>query len=421
MLKSKILPVLSGLILSCTLVFGQTDYKPGYIIGNNNDTIRGYINLRPNNINCKECDFTTDKTAPARTYYPGNIKAYRVEDSKYYVSREVSVDTVPAKFFLEYLVDGIVDLFYLKLGEEDYYFLEKNGEMYRLSNEAKTVKYTPSSSTEAMRYGAEETFVQHSNQYIGMLSIAFADCADLKKEINQTAFGYNQLIKVTRDYHNKMCSDYQCIDYSKSTKGKVYFEPYAGVIYSRLGLLTSKQYVNNTNYLVGFNIRLLPVKSHYLWNLIVGVNYSRNSLEKKFYHDLKSSDYINPVLIKADYSILRIPISIEYTFPTGKLRPFVMATYTNSFLLNETSQVRPVYEYPNGGTSDIGVPYDDEIETFDYGLGGGFGLKYSNGDNGYGFLKCEYEYRLSYVSSNQMSDNLNANSIIFSVGYGFRV
>jgi len=465
MIKKTIFPVISGLFLSCALAFGQVDYEPGYIVKNNNDTLWGFINLKANNVNCKKCEFTTDKSVPARTYYPGDIQVYKIENNKYYVSKEVTLDSVPVKLFLEYLVDGIADLFYVRLDEEDYYFLEKGGEMYRLSNEAKTVHYTANSTAEARRYGEGGTFVQHSNQYIGMLSIAFSDCPDLKNEINKTGFNYKQLIKLTKDYHNKMCSgsgliDYTksqqsvadskpresssesasagnskpqgseakdkpvensgsaCISYSKSANGKVFLEPYLGIIYSRLGLLTSKQYDNNTNYIAGLNLRLLPARSHYLWNLLLGVNFSQNSIEKKFYHNL--DDYINPVLIHADYSLLRIPISIEYTFPTGKLRPFIMATYTNSFLLNATSEARPVYEYP-GGTSTIGAPYDEEIETIDFGVGGGFGLKYSNGDKGYGFLKCEYEYRLSYASFNAVTDNLNAHSIIFAVGYGFKL
>jgi len=420
-MKYKLLLICGVLFISLSL-FGQSDFKPGYIITHENDTLRGFIDLKANSINSNHCDFKPNENTDPKTYFPKDIKAYRIADLKYYVAREVKPDSIQITLFLEYLVDGIADLFYLRKDDKDMYFLEKDGEMYQLTSEERLVNYTAQSITEARKYGGKSVnYYRRTNKYLGLLNIAFSDCPELKTKINNTDFAYKPLIKLTKEYHDKMCSDAKCIDYSKSTKNRVYIEPVAGVIFSRNGMLTSHQYENNVSYIVGANVRLLPLQSHYVWNLLIGINYSQNKLENIFSHDLEfDASVVDPVKIKADYSIIRIPISVEYTFPMGKLSPLLIATYSNCFLVNASSEARAVY-MNNDDSYTLGTPYNQVLQKFDYGVGGGVGLKYKNGVRSYGYLKCEYEYRASYSINAEIFDYLKTNSVMITFAYGFRL
>ncbi len=70
-----------SLILICNLVvlsaFAQSDYKAGYLIKNNNDTVNGFIFLGSSKENSKECKFKPDVNSGEQYFSPFDIKSYR--------------------------------------------------------------------------------------------------------------------------------------------------------------------------------------------------------------------------------------------------------------------------------------------------------------------------------------------------------
>jgi len=102
----------------------QSNYKKGYVITNDNDTIYGLIDFRTDAINATRCTFKSEQAE--KIYYPGDIAGYKFSDEgKYYVTREVTIDSIPQKFFLEYLVQGMMDLYYLRSDGKVYYLFDK--------------------------------------------------------------------------------------------------------------------------------------------------------------------------------------------------------------------------------------------------------------------------------------------------------
>ena len=66
----------------------QTNPKPGYVITNNGDTIRGVIDFRTNERLSKQCDFWAHGRSEGRTYKPGDIEGFRFDNNgKYFVTR----------------------------------------------------------------------------------------------------------------------------------------------------------------------------------------------------------------------------------------------------------------------------------------------------------------------------------------------
>jgi hypothetical protein len=356
-------------------------------------------------MNSLSCDFAENKTGELKSFLPAEIKGYVIDDEKFYVSKEVYIDSIPVKFFLEYLLDGIADLYFLRHNNQDYYFLEKEGNMYNLTNEERQIKYTPQSVTESRRYGAGGVYMQRSRKYIGMLSIAFSDCPEIKDQIYSTDFDFKQLINVTKEYHNKMCTEYQCIDYSKSTRAKLSVEPFIGLVNTANGFQCSYQKINTTNFQFGVNIRIQPLQSHYVWNLIIGANFSENSFQKVFYHDLM--DPLSPAELKVSYSIIRIPITIEYSLPGKKISPFIFTSYTNAFLASKDYEI--LYED------------DESIRNILFGIGGGLGCKFFLNDKVYCTLRCQYEHMGSYNRTHKFIDCVKLNSFISNAGVGFRI
>ncbi len=93
--------------------YSQRNYQEGYVIPLQGDTLRGWIDFRSDKLNSTTCTFKADLTAQEREYYPKDIYGYRyLNDGKFYVSKEIEIDGVKKNVFLEFLLEGIENLYY---------------------------------------------------------------------------------------------------------------------------------------------------------------------------------------------------------------------------------------------------------------------------------------------------------------------
>ncbi len=392
----------------CFISFGQQGYRPGYIITYNSDTLRGFIKLKSNFENSKSCVFKEEKNQLPKVYSPDDIRVYRIENGKYYVSKEIEIDSLKKKIFLEYLVDGIIDLYYYKDPGREYYFIEKDTILSRLSNEGSMV--TVKGTGPQGEY--EDRYFKNSNQYKRILQYLFQESPKVLKEIPNTAFDYRPLIKITEDYHKSVCKDFNCIDFTKSTSKGLYLEPYLGIINSWLGLKTSKNIVYEIKPYIGLQLRLMPFKGFSMWNLLVGFNYSTNNFEGDFENNLNQYDL--PYWIHTKYSIVRVPLTLEYNVPVEKLQPFFSLSYNNIFLSNINYEVIRV----SPSTRDPEFTY---FRKYQYGASLGLGLRYKFKDDFYIYLKNEFECRFPGANYGYVLDETRIYSWMINFGCGFKI
>jgi hypothetical protein len=375
--------------------FGQKDFKSGYIITNDSDTLYGLINLKSNYQNSRSCEFKKENDSESKTYSPLDIRGYRIENNKLYIAREISLNNEKQSVFLEYLLDGIVDLFYLKELTSDYYFIDKDGVLYQLSNEDKQVV-------------ANNTIYEvKSNQYKGILNVLFKDSPNTLKKINNTNFGYKPLIAITKDYHNDVCKDQACIDFTKSTKTKIWIEPNVGINFTQMRLETSEDKVYNSMPYGGINVRFIPYRSHYSWNLTTGITLLFIDISGDFNNTL----FDTTTYIMTKHKIVRIPFTIEYNFPGKKVQPFLSLSYYNNFVLTTDYQI---YYLEGPGTPE---PYSKIM----YQMGFGFdaGLRYNINTTRYFFIKNVLEIRNFNVSISDIQGRLKIFSEMINLGMGF--
>ncbi len=206
-----------------TSLLAQRDFRPGYIILPNNDTLQGYIHYGSSRINSQKCTFRPNEEAESKSYSPRDIQAYRFTDDKYYVSKLVSLDSVSQYLFLEYLVNGVVDLYYY-YNKNDYYFIDQgDGILRELKNE--DVEFTTNTGT----------YTKKSNEYKGSLKALFMNAPEIVEQVDHTKLNHNALIEITQDYHAAVCTDEECLVYQKEkTKGQ-----------HRIGLVAG---INNFNF-----------------------------------------------------------------------------------------------------------------------------------------------------------------------------
>ena len=294
-------------------LFAQQDFKPGYIIRNNGDTIYGQINYQGDNYNALNCLFRQDSSKEAIHYNPRDIMAYRFIDSKFYVSKQVTLDGSQRMVFLEFLVNGIARLYYLP---PDIYFIEKDSSKLQiLENKEHSVYNTQDDYKE---------YVASSNQYIGMLKIYFHDCPQIQNEINNAKLRQASLIKITTDYHKYMCPGKECTVYvKKSPKTIVNFGISLGTNDNMVDLNDLYLSAHNREWSfgpsIGLHLDLFNTRSFERFFLSAGVNYS------EIHHDIYFRGPLNSYVKEVKFLSrnLYFHLTLNYMYPRFKIKPFI--------------------------------------------------------------------------------------------------
>lgn len=213
----------------------QYDYRRGYIVDMNNDTLHGWIEFGNPKTNYKYCFFKTDSSSEAKMYTPEDLKAYIFPNQKYYISKTIKKDDKEIKVFLEYLLHGIVNLYYYKDNNEgNFYYIEKEGVLTELTNTVKEIRTD------------KGLFTKESNRYIGVFKYITKEDPTLHTKIEKMNFDHKSFIEISKSYHQNVCDSFDCeIFYKKKLndskwvlKGGIS----AGLTYSKLDLKSSYEY-----------------------------------------------------------------------------------------------------------------------------------------------------------------------------------
>ena len=260
MSKRKLI-IIALLLFAGRSVWAQRDYRRGYIITNQLDTIYGWIDYRGDVRNAKICSFRKTETEPVTEYTPADIVAYRYNDSKFYISKNIGTTDAPRQVFLEYLVNGLAKLYYYRDDNtNEYYYIENNGHFLELKIDEKEVEIDG------------KTRIKTVKTYVGVLK-ATLNVWDMNSEIDKAKLEHSSLINIAKDYHQYACTDgSECIVYEKKKPFMaVRIGPTVGADLSMLKLKT---------FVVGVSIHEsgVPIydvdifNPHPSSNLTVGVN-----------------------------------------------------------------------------------------------------------------------------------------------------
>lgn len=272
----------------CSLsLFSQTTIEPAFIITNHNDTLYGVGSMSSDQ---KYCSFKKIGATDFISYYPTEIKGFRFIDDKCYVSKEVKEpNSVLNWYFLEYLVDGEIDLFAIPSAFR-YFIKKENADLFELKDNIKNMKEIDGN-----------TYLVQNKRYLGYIRAYMSDAPQLFSEIDKMRkLNSKDLVKLSVNYHHAVCTDYECVNYTKKisnyqskvelvtgvTRHNDYYSPKVGVLYYH------------------------PIKSDRIF-IKTGVLYS----DRAYWRKEKSTE---------DYEFnLKIPLSIEYIFSRRNFKPTI--------------------------------------------------------------------------------------------------
>ena len=277
--------VLLGLLFITGILNAQTDFRPGYIINSTGDTIYGEIDYRSDLLMSSVCKFK-GKESEIREYYPNDIIAFRFSDSKYYVSREINNRNV----FLEYLIKGEINIYYMRDDFGDHYYLDKENE-----------KLTEIPYEEGIKHVDDKEVYYESTQHIGLLYYYMQDAPDFQSRIQSVKKPEHQnLVKLAEDYHNAVCEGEQCIIYEKPT-------PLIKILPELVGGAIKYSNVDNLN------------DKYYTHAGIIGHIWMPRTSEKMYF---RTGVLVSRLEIDGqEKTYYKIPMQLEYIYPKGIFRP----------------------------------------------------------------------------------------------------
>jgi hypothetical protein len=410
-------------------IFSQSDYRKGFIITKENDTINGFIDYREGDKNYTSFNFRTSEKLNHTTYNSKQVKAYGFVNDKFYESKIIPSSTKTTEnAFYEELVKEKASINNLKDG---FYVNEDDKKIYKIPNELKEI----ANSTKKIEYAFFEVLVRgkaslykfkdayyvekddnkmyklsneikgeihengriyqiKSNRYIGILLFLFSDCSEIKKKINNLELRERSLTNIVEQYNN--CVGSPSISYKES---KPWFKTHFGLIlgasssklnfysdYKEVEYLT-KGFDGSNSIMPGLYFDFLSPRIHERVAFHISIFYLSSKFVSFSTVESISSIYRNDVTIELDQ--LKFPMGIKYTFLEKNFAPYFNLGFSYTYFLKASSLWIQERERNNIVTTFINN--DLNIGNSHIGFWGGVGFKKSivNGLNG--FLEIRYE------------------------------
>lgn len=399
-MKKTCLFIIAILLLTSTLS-GQ--FKQGYIIGNDNDTTYGYINFEGSALNCNHCSFKSTPESEEHVYYPGEIKAFRFEGSKYFMTEMIKENEGSKKVFLEWMVKGRASILsYNSLNMKTRFFiLPENDTLTELVNTTKIIMRKDEKST----HTAEVQYQHSQNEYIGTLLYYLRDCPSIKNNIQTTALSNGPLIKIAKKYQEKTCPGIDCELFEDKDRAlRIDVGGSVSYMFSKLklnnGLAENSPVTSSVGIGVGFNLSNLPLVSP-RFSFTARVTYY--NLTYIYDTDLY---YITDNRI-CNIKYLRIPWQINYTISYKKFSPYVALGVSTNIRFGEKFYNSDINYY-----NAYELNFTEGISLFQMGLNAGLGFRYSIKPKIAVSLKFDYERALKFVGKNVEDQSYNDNIFV---------
>ena len=330
------------LLLSLNVLKAQKNYNPGFIITMDNDTIPGLIDSRGAMRNALTCSFKKTNEDQSTDYLPIEIQAYGFVDGKYYVSRDIYMGKDTIKVFLEYLINGIVDIYYYRDVNDDYYFIEKeNINLTELDNKNKVIQID----------GID--YIKSNKNYLGILKYAFNESPEIQKKTESFTLTHNNIIDIARDYHEYVCKGEECIIYEKKKNFMRFkLQPIIAVDFHSIKGYKDKMvlvYGSESNYTnlpeefymqsyIDYSFGLIGSISLPLLNeniaLSLQAKYGRYKLSGSADVEDNSLTY-DKFSLTTSGNMLMSNLYFSYTFPKGMIRPVFLAGFSYGYAISK--------------------------------------------------------------------------------------
>lgn len=417
----RLLTNLAFIFVCSTALIAQADFRKGYIVKLNGDTLTGFVNFQKEAVNISSCNFKRFEVAFPVTYSPEKLKAYGFDGGKQYLSAIINGKA----YFIEYLVKGEVSLLYLNRGGTHFFIQSGNEKLVEL----RSGKTTDLNNGQV--YESYKDFLKRKLQP-GDFASAIQDSKLEMKSMVSLISQYNEQSKFKylvpeRPKEKSMIADYNLLGTNKvpiGVMGGVSLFKLAPTITEKGYFpLTQSEYKWNSSATAGIFIRKEISKLRPQWSAQTNILYQEVSLYG-FGKNAKSlnKDVIYFDDIYFDYQAVKFQLLLNYSLLESKIKivPHLGVGYNHRL----NPQYRRFNEEYNTASSVVkSFEYKEyEVKDKEYVLIGGVTFDYKISKARSVFLELDYEYGSKIIEvekdSNLYNIGFKNNYIPISLVFG---
>ncbi|MEM8524161.1 MAG: hypothetical protein AAGG68_05945 [Bacteroidota bacterium] len=305
---------LSLILFSSSLLYGQGDWKAGFISRLESDTLSGWIELQKDQKYNQFCKFKNSEESATTMYFANDLYGFGIENGKFYVAKTIEVEEAQKAVFVESLFEGILNLYHYNGKAENFYLIEKEEELFYLRN-----------TTEASKAG-DQGVRQKRKEYLGILKYLLQGTS-LEREISRTSYNHRKLTQLMEKYQEAIAPNDPYIIHNKSLKPKLDIGFSAGINHQTLQLTSPITFETNdesSRYAgIALNLKNIPFL------------YERFSLQTEVW--IQEYYLLNE---EEKSRFWHIPVFIDYRILAGKFSPRLELGFSNQIVRNESFNTR---------------------------------------------------------------------------------
>lgn len=329
-------------------------YKKGYIINSNNDTVRGYIQEKPDYELLEALDFSIDATASNnKTYSKKDLNGFGFDNGrifeKVYLKRAVNSDTIRKEYMQKKVLSGKIDMYMLYRNANDK---EYSGmEVTLRNNHTKNAVNLREPVEKQIKKADGTTYNRSDNRYIMELTrIKTDDPAQPYKNQPLIPYSKKAIIKDLQAYNEQFTNQYPSKKYNEQRE----------ISYT---LVVSPPVFNTALKFSLFRDRTLIERTNGItWSQEISYATYKTTLRYMYY---EWKEYISNTVIMS-----YLPFMVKYQMsPSMKIIPYGYAGAGYA-----------LYNLPYLKRDNNGVPSITELSrlSFNYSLGAGIKVKASS-------------------------------------------
>lgn len=369
--------VLLAASLKSTIVRAQTDFRPGYIVQLAGDTLRGEVDYRDTRSNMMQCRFRPSSSASVTSYQPNELRSYGLA-SEHKLYQSLALTSSAPKYFLEVLVNGPAKLYFWRDDERaDHYYVA-------------TEAFPITELVQRKVLLEQQRILQEQNIYRNTLAQALPGCPAAQAQLPALRFTTHDLMRPVLAYNQCLAPQASAPSATtatvpnQATRAKAQLGILVGGQSVAMQVKYNNQY-NQSNELK-FGPRFTPVVGLFL-NLPLTALSRKLSLEAELFYEGEHYEqtYTRTIYGGSSYSsadrytfnmvYLRLPLLVRYTYPVGKVRPFLEAGPTLAYALKMQNEVKMTDAQGNISSSQGFL--QGNSRSFQEGLAGGVGIQLS--------------------------------------------
>ncbi len=178
--------------------FGQEKFVKGYIVTNKGEKVCGLIQEETEIKKYTSCVFKLSDTGEPTLYGPDEISSYKCANDQYYISKTIKIGEESKKLFLKYLLDGsVVDILSFSDNSGIHYFAQKDKKLIELCSNLDVGSLN------------KENYLKKNKEYQEKLKVVLKEFPEFHKEIENTAFSKDFLVRITDKYNYKYLKKYK--------------------------------------------------------------------------------------------------------------------------------------------------------------------------------------------------------------------